>query len=103
MRRRFAVAALGALLFCLAGTVSASRLYGVDFPGATPLFSVDQSTGALTAIGATAFANLADLTSDPATGTLWGVNTSANLLVTINPDTGVAASAAPIDTTNPIV
>jgi hypothetical protein len=103
MRRRFAVAVQCALLICLAGNASASLLYGVDFPGATPLFQVNQSTGALAAIGATTFANIADLTSDPATGTLWGVDTSANLLVRINPDTGVASPAASIDTADPIV
>ena len=48
MRRNFAVAAV--LLF-LPGGASASELFGVNFPDATPLFSLNQSSGALTSIG----------------------------------------------------
>ena len=46
------------------GIAAASELFGVNFPDATPLFSLNQSSGALTSIGTTGFTDIADLTSD---------------------------------------
>ena len=70
--------------FVTSGDANAARyrireqLVGVDFPATTPLCSVDQSSGRLTSIAPTSFANIADLTSDPQTGTLWGVDSDTN-------------------------
>jgi hypothetical protein len=100
MRRNFAVAAV--LLF-LPGGASASELFGVNFPDATPLFSLNQSSGALTSIGTTGFTDIADLTSDLQTETLWGIDSKTNRLLTINPQTGAASVAAQLDSPNPIV
>ena len=100
MRGRFAVV-VG--LMCLTGSGLASELFGVDFPATTPLFLVDQSSGRLTSIAPTSFANIADLTSDPQTGTLWGVDSDTNELLTINPHTGATSVAAHLDSPSPIV
>ena len=61
MTLRFTVAVV---LICLTGSGLASELFGVNFPAATPLFSLNQSSGRLTSIGPTSFADIADLTSD---------------------------------------
>jgi len=102
MRRSFAVAAQWLVLTCLAGSAAAADLFAVQFPGPTPLYSVNEATGALTAIGDTSFANVADLTSDPLTGTLWGIDVATNQLLTINRHTGAASLAAQLDSPTPI-
>jgi len=100
MTLRFTVAVV---LICLTGSGLASELFGVNFPAATPLFSLNQSSGRLTSIGPTSFADVADLTSDPQTGALWGVDSDTNELLTINPHTGATSVAAQLDSPSPIV
>jgi hypothetical protein len=103
MRRRFAVAAQLAVSAFLASSAVASDLFGVKFDASTPLYSINESTGALISIGGTGFANVADLTSDPVTDTLWGVEVNTNELLTIDRHTGAASVAAQLDSVNPIV
>jgi hypothetical protein len=100
MRRNLLIAAM---LLCLPGGASASELFGIDFPGATPLFSVNQSSGGLISIGATSFTDIADLTSDLQAETLWGVDPKTNRLLKIDPQSGVTSVAAHLDSPDPIV
>lgn len=70
----------------------ASTLYGTLFSGATPVYTVDQTNGNLTAIGGPTNPNLGDLTSDWRFGSfrLWGVDLTAgnDQLVQFDPVTG---------------
>src|SRR5215210_1828682 len=106
MKRRFAVALQLALLMCFSGNALSAVLLGQFAEQPTPLFLINQANGTLTSIGPTGFSNVADLTSDPATGRLWGVEARANQLsrlLSINPGTGAATVAATLDSAKPIV
>jgi len=97
--------AIAGLMLSAAGCVSsacASQLFGVGFDQPTALYSIDQSTGALTALGPTGFANVADLTSDPLTNTLYGVDANGNQLLKMDTKTGQATRAAILDSVSPI-
>lgn len=91
------------LLFLLVGSLGglsaarASILYAVEFPGTTPLYTADQGTGALAAIGPTGFDGIGDLTSDTRPGlfTLWGIRIASNELFTFDPVTGLG-TAGPV-------
>lgn len=99
MRRSLAIATLA----CITGNASASLLYGVQFDQTTPLFAIDQGTGAIGVIGNTGFADVADLTSDPLTGRLWGVEISQGRLLTFDPRSGSTTHTVQIDIPQPIV
>src|SRR3954467_12225061 len=106
MKRRFAVALQLTLFVCFSEKALSAVLFGEFGEQNTPLFSVNQSTGKLTRIGPTGFSNVADLTSDPATGRLWGVEAKADQpgrLLSINVSTGAAAVVATLDSAKPIV
>ena len=95
MKPRFALRTLAAvgLALGLAHGAAASTLYGSTF-SASSLFSVDQSTGALTSIGAMG-AVIGDMTSNTSAGIVWGIGLSgefANQLYTVNTATGAAGS-----------
>jgi len=95
-----------ALLVCFSERALSAVLFGEFAEQSTPLFSINQSTGMLTAIGPTGFSNVADLTSDPATGRIWGVEAQANQpsrLLSINASTGAATAVATLDSAQPIV
>jgi hypothetical protein len=81
------------LLRC-AAMAEASELYSNEFPSPTPLYKMDQTTGAAAAIGPTGYDGIGDLTSDtrPATATIWGVRIASNELLEIDPVTGLASS-----------
>lgn len=89
------------------GSASASGefLFGVEFAGPTALFDVNQSTGALSSIGATGRDGLGDLTSDPRNGSfrLWANRIASNELVLLNPVTGAEISAVQMDSDDDIV
>jgi uncharacterized protein DUF4394 len=105
MERRFVLAASLAVSGCIAMNVSASDLFGVHLQSndPTPLYSINQSSGTLGSIGATGFANVTDLTSNPITGTLWGVDVNTRQLLVIDRHTGAASAVAALDSDNPIV
>jgi sugar lactone lactonase YvrE len=92
-----------AALACFTGNAFASLLYGVQFDQTTPLFAIDQATGAIAAIGNTAFNNVADLTSDPLTNHLWGVEIGQGRLLTFDPHNGATTRTVQIDIPQPIV
>jgi hypothetical protein len=85
-----------------AQSAPASQLLGVAFDQPTALYSINQSTGALAAVGLTGFTNVADLTSDPLTHTLWGVDVNGNQLLEMDPKTGGALKATALDSADPI-
>ena len=99
----FAVGGIVALLGF--SQAQASELYSVGYPAATPLYLMDQSTGAASVIGATGFDNVGDLTSDtrPGSYTLWGMKIDTNQLLSINPTTGAAAIAANLNSPDRMV
>lgn len=85
------------LVYSLGGVsaASASILYGVEFAGPTPLYTLNQANGDLTSLGATGFDNVGDLTSDTSSGTLWGIRITSSQLLTFDPVTGLG-TAGPV-------
>jgi hypothetical protein len=105
MRATFRSASLVvvAAVSSVVGTASASTLYSNDFPGLTPLYKSNQSTGAATVIGPSGFDNVGDLTSDTrgtGSGTIWGVKINTNQLLTFDPNSGAGAVAANLNSPN---
>ncbi len=94
----------------LAGTLAApqaqaSALYGVGYSGPTPLYELDQTSGALSSIGPTGSDNIGDLTSDTRAGsfTLWGMRIASNELVTLDAGTGAISGSVALDSTDRMV
>jgi hypothetical protein len=87
-----------------AGSASADEsLFAVQYSVATPLYEVDQTNGSIAAVGPVDLDNIGDLTSDPATGRVWGMKIDTNQLVTFNPTTGAAALGPALDSTDDMV
>jgi hypothetical protein len=90
-----------ALAAALAGPAhAASDLYGTVYPSATPLYLMNQATGAATAGPATGVGGIADLASSGTTTSVWGVSESSNTLFRFDAATGavlgtVAVTGAP--------
>jgi hypothetical protein len=84
---------------------AASTLYGVEYAGVTPLYSLNQGTGALSTVGPTGANDIGDLTSDTraASFRLWGVRITDNELVTIDAGTGAITSTVAMDSANDMV
>lgn len=88
-------------VFALALVASPAAALASDLVGAnyttsdSPLLSINQGTGAATAIGMMGRQNVGDLTSNPASGVVWGIDLTSgnNSLVTINPVTGAVTSS----------
>ena len=92
MKMKLALA--GALLSAVTLPAHASTLFGSDYQtSSTKLYTANQSTGALTAIGGTA-RNVGDLASNATT--LFGVTLGGNNLVTIDPTTGAILSSVAV-------
>jgi hypothetical protein len=89
----------------LASTAGASRLFSNEFSGPTPLYEMNQATGAATVIGASGFDNVGDLTSDTRTaaGPIWGVKITTNQLLKFDRFTGAASVAATLNSPNSMV
>jgi hypothetical protein len=88
-----------------AGVASADTLYGISFPGVTPIFTVNQTSGALTTGPSTDKSNVGDLASGK-DGSIWGIGISGpgGILYQFNPLTGSAVSTVSITgTSSPIV
>lgn len=88
-----------------AGIASADTLYGIAYPSVTPIFTVNQTTGALTTGPSTGVSNMGDLASGK-DGNIWGVGISGpgGVLYQFNPLTGSAVSTVSITgTSSPIV
>ena len=99
---------LGTLLAAFAAAplgAHASILYGTEYTSTTPLYSVDQTTGAITSIGSTGRDFIGDLTSDTRAGsfTLWGVRINSNELLTFNGATGAQTSTVTMDSSDNMV
>lgn len=92
MKMKFALA--GALLSAVTLPAYASTLFASDYlTSSTKLYTANQSTGALTAIGATA-RNVGDLASNATT--LFGITLGGNNLVTIDPTTGAILTSVAV-------
>ena len=87
-----------ALALSLAHGAAASTLYGATFTGAptSNLYTLDQSTGAATLVGAIG-QNIGDMTN--VGGSLVGVDLTNNALWTINASTGAASNQLSISGT----
>lgn len=98
-----AAIALASSLASLPAT--ASTLYGVAYAGLTPLFTLDQGSGALATVGPTGGNDIGDLTSDTRAGsfTLWGVRITDNQLITLDAGTGAISSTVAMDSPDDIV
>jgi len=83
----FLAAAIAVLAFGVS-RAHAETLYGIDYPASATLYTVNETTGALTTVGAVGLDNVGDLTSD-LVSKLWGIQITTNSLVSINPSTGV--------------
>ncbi|MFN9101601.1 MAG: hypothetical protein ACK5WT_02590 [Betaproteobacteria bacterium] len=90
-----------ALAAALAGPAhAAADLYGTVYPSATPLYLMNQATGAATVGPATGMGGIADLASSGTTTSVWGVSESSNTLFRFDAATGavlgtVAVTGAP--------
>ncbi len=73
-------------------------LYAVDYPVSATLYTVNQITGAITAVGPVGLDNVGDLTSDQISK-LYGIQITSNSLVTIDPTTGAGTLGPPISGT----
>jgi hypothetical protein len=92
MKMKLALA--GALLSAVTLPAYASTLFASDYlTSSTKLYTANQSTGALTAIGATA-RNVGDLASNATT--LFGITLGGNNLVTIDPTTGAILTSVAV-------
>lgn len=90
--------------FSLGMTAKADQLFGVEYSATTPLYSVDQGTGALSQIGPSGQDNVGDLASDTRSGSIrvWGVRIAGGPggeLLEFNTTTGAATKVADINTT----
>lgn len=90
-------ATLLAWAWCTTPVLAGSILYGVNYAGTTPLYTIDQTSGAAISVGG-ALVDIGDLTSNQV-DTLWGVTlppsggTGVNDLVSIDPLTGAVLSS----------
>jgi len=84
---------------------TASTLYGTAFAGLTPLYTLDQGTGALGTVGDTGAMAIGDLTSDTRAGsfTLWGMRIADNELVTLDAATGAVTGSVALDSNDDMV
>lgn len=88
---------LAVVAVSLSGVASADTLYGIAYPGVTPIFTVNQTSGALTAGPSTGLNSIGDLATGTG-GNIWGVGISGpgGILYQFNPLTGSAVSTVSI-------
>jgi len=102
MKAKLFLAAGVAVLSFGVSRAHAETLYAVDYPASATLYTVNESTGALTAVGPVGLDNVGDLTSD-LVSRLWGIQITTNSLVSINPSTGAGTLGPAITGTAPAV
>lgn len=102
-RISFIAASVGAL--AATASTQASDLFGIEFPGSTDLFSINQASGLVSSIGPTGQDNLGDLTSDTRAGSerIFGVRIASNELYQFNPANGAAGAGVPLNSPNSMV
>lgn len=89
MKTQMKTAAVAAVMAAAwAGGASASELFGTAYSAATPLYRVNQATGALSTVGPAGATDVGDLTSDVSTGAVWGVRINDNQLISYDTTTG---------------
>ena len=87
MKAKLFLAASIAVLSFSVSRAQAETLYGLDYPASATLYTVNETSGALTTVGPVGLDNVGDLTSD-LVSRLWGIQITTNSLVSINPHTG---------------
>lgn len=90
---------LAAILCCGSVAAEAATLYGTQYDASTPLYTLDQTTGALTAGPATGIDNIGDLASSGTDNTVWGIRIPSNTLYRFDAGTGATVSSVPISGT----
>ena len=92
----------GAVVCLCSSAAIAGTLYGVDYSGSATLYTVNESTGALSSVGAVGFDNVGDLTGD-GVSKLWGIQITTNSLIDIDPVTGAGTLGPAISGTAGVV
>ena len=87
-----ALAAAAAI--CTAGA-QASTLIGSQYSAATQLYTLNQTTGALSGGPATGLGDIGDLASSGMDNTVWGVGINANTLYHFNASNGAVLGTIP--------
>jgi hypothetical protein len=87
MKAKLFLAAAIAVLSFSVSLAHAEVLYGVDYPISATLYTLNETSGAITTVGPVGLDNVGDLTSD-LVSQLWGIQITTNSLVSINPNTG---------------
>jgi hypothetical protein len=87
VKTAFVVICCVSMLSFFTSPAQANTLFAVDYPQSATFYTVNQSTGALTAVGPVGLDNIGDLTSDQGS-TVYGVQITTNSLVTINQSNG---------------
>jgi len=92
------IAILGAAALTLsAGAAQATQLYGADFGPPGVFYGIDTATGVASPVGPMGNTDVGDLTSDTrAGGPIWGIDLSANELLTFDAATAGITSVVPI-------
>ncbi len=85
-----------ALVLAAGSTARASDLFGTEYASSTPLYTVNQGSGAIASIGPSGIDNVGDLTSNPAAGQVWGVRITSNELISFNTSTGAGTALTTI-------
>jgi len=92
-------AAVAATLVFGAVALHAATLYGTEFAASTPLYTLDQTSGALGAGAASGVDNIGDLASSGNDTSVWGVRIPSNSLYRFDAATGATLSSVAISGT----
>ncbi len=96
------LAALVGAITLVSSAASASTLYGTEYNAATPIYTLDQVTGALTNGPATAVSDIGDLASSGADAVLWGIQIPSNTLYRFDAITGATLGTVPVTGSNAV-
>lgn len=91
-----------ALSTLAAGHARAADLIGTHYSATTPLYLMDQTTGAATAGASTGTGGITDLASSGTNGSVWGVVSSTNTLMRFNASTGAIEATVPMTGVNAV-
>ena len=90
---------LAATLCCGSVAAEAATLYGTEYAASTPLYTLNETTGALTVGPATGIDNIGDLASSGTDNTVWAVRIPSNTLYRFDAGTSATVSTVAISGT----